>query len=239
MTAASAMFDAILFDLDGTLIDTAPEIGEALNLSLVQLGISRADPCKVRSWIGHGTLNLITEALADRQGPDGSIRPEIVLPLYARNYRSLIGRLSRPYPGVKETLAALGARGIPMAVVSNKEAEFGRGLLRAHRIDSAFSVEIFGDTLKAKKPSPIPARHCMQKLMSVPPRTLLVGDSETDVKTARNADMAVWVVSYGYRKAAHARELGADRVIDSLLDVLPVMRSRVPIWSDRACAGPD
>lgn len=204
MNPGSAMFDAILFDLDGTLIDTAPEIGEALNLCLSQLGFARADTPTVRSWIGHGTYNLISEALASRQGPDGAVKVDTVMPMFARNYRSLIGTLSRPYPGVLETLAALDARGIPMAVVSNKEGEFGRHLLKAHRLDYAFSERIFGDTLEAKKPSAIPVRHCMQKLMCIPPRTLLIGDSEIDVQTARNADIPVWAVSYGYRKAARA-----------------------------------
>lgn len=231
------MFDAIIFDLDGTLIDTAPEIGEALNLTLAELGFPRVDAALVRSWIGMGTRNLITEALAHHQGPDGAIQMNTVRPLFRRNYRHVMGRISQLYPGVRETLTALEARGVPMAVVSNKEAEFGRQLLAAHQIKPAFSVTVFGDTLAEKKPSPLPIRHCMKTLLSIPPRTLLIGDSEIDVQTARNADVTVWAVSYGYRKKAHARELGADRVIDSLVDVLPVMRSRTPIWRDRANAG--
>ncbi|WP_420468064.1 phosphoglycolate phosphatase [Panacagrimonas sp.] len=231
------MFDAVLFDLDGTLIDTAPEIGEALNLCLQELELPCADAGQVRSWIGHGTLNLITEALAHHQGAHGPIKAESVLPLFRRNYRQVTGRLSRVFPGVIETLAALHARRVPMAVVSNKESEFGRQLLSAHRLEAYFDVMVFGDTLAARKPSPLPLQHCMQLLRTTPPRTLLIGDSEIDVETARNAEVPVWAVSYGYRHKPTARELGADRVIDSFVDVLPYLKSRQPIWADRAHAG--
>lgn len=231
------MFDAVLFDLDGTLIDTAPEIGEALNLCLQELELPRADPAQVRSWIGHGTRNLINEALAHHQGPDGPIKADSVLPLFRRNYRRVVGHLGGPFPGVVETLAALKARGVPMGVVSNKESEFGRQLLSAHRIESCFDVIVFGDSLPARKPSPVTLQHCMRRLRTTPPQTLLVGDSEVDVETARRADVPVWVVPYGYRHKPTARELGADRVIDSFVDLLPFLRSRTPIWADRAQAG--
>lgn len=231
------MFDAVLFDLDGTLIDTAPEIGEALNLCLQELGLPRADAGQVRSWIGHGTLNLIAEALAHHQGVDGPIKSESVLPLFRRNYRQVTGHLSRVFPGVMETLAALHARRVPMGVVSNKESEFARQLLAAHRLEGYFDIAVFGDTLAERKPSPLPLQHCMRVLRTTPPRTLLIGDSEIDVETARNADMPIWAVSYGYRHKPTARELGADRVIDSFVDVLPHLKSRNPIWADRAHAG--
>ncbi|MGQ0700160.1 MAG: phosphoglycolate phosphatase [Panacagrimonas sp.] len=231
------MFDAVLFDLDGTLIDTAPEIGEALNLCLEDLGFPRVDAARVRSWIGHGTRNLIGEALAERQGPQGRIQIDSVMPLFRRNYRRVTGQISRLYPGVSETLAALNARGVPMGLVSNKEGEFARHLLASHHLQHLFAVCVFGDTLSQKKPSPIALQHCMNELRSVASRTLLIGDSEIDVAAARNAGVPVWAVSYGYRHTPHARELGADRVIDSLVDVLPVMRSRRPTWMDRARAG--
>lgn len=231
------MFEAVLFDLDGTLIDTAPEIGEALNLTLDELGLLRADAQQVRSWIGHGTRNLVSEALASRQGPQGAIQVDTAMALFKRNYRHVNGKLSGPYPGVRETLEALHARKVPMAVISNKEGEFARQLLSQHRLAHCFSVMVFGDSLEEKKPSPLPVRHSMKLMRKTPPQTLLVGDSEIDVATARNADVAIWAVSYGYHHKPHARQLGADRVLDSLVDVLPHLRSRQPIWADRAHAG--
>ncbi|MGQ0622645.1 MAG: HAD-IA family hydrolase [Panacagrimonas sp.] len=231
------MFDAVLFDLDGTLIDTAPEIGEALNLCLTELGFPRADATQVRAWIGHGTRNLISEALAHHQGPDGPIRIDSVIPLFRRNYRRVVGQIGPCFPGARETLAALLGRRVPMGLISNKEGEFARQLLVAHQIQHLFDVTVFGDTLAQKKPSPLPVQHCMRQLLTTPPRTLLIGDSEIDVETARNADVSIWVVSYGYRHKPTARELGADRVIDSLVDVLPHLRSRKPTWLDRARAG--
>lgn len=230
-------FDAVLFDLDGTLIDTAPEIGEALNLCMQELGFPRADATQVRAWIGHGTRSLIGEALAHHQGPHGAIKIGSVIPLFRRNYRKVVGRIGRCFPGVRETLMALRARRVPMGLISNKEGEFGRQLLVAQQLQHLFDVTVFGDTLASKKPSPLPVRHCMRQLLTIPPRTLLIGDSEIDVETARNADVPIWAVSYGYRHKPHARDLGADRVIDSLVDVLPHLRSRRPTWLDRARAG--
>lgn len=229
-------FDAVLFDLDGTLIDSAPEIGEALNRCLQELGLPSADAAQVRAWIGHGTRAMIGEALNCRQGPDGPIKVDSVMPLFARNYRHVLGRIGAVYPGVRETLAALHARGVPMGLVSNKEGEFGRPLLAAYQLQHVFEVAVFGDTLAEKKPSAAPILHCMRVLQSTPARTLMIGDSEIDVAAARNADVAVWAVSYGYGRKPHARELGADRVIDSLIDALPQLRSRQPGCVDGAHA---
>ncbi len=230
-------FDAVLFDLDGTLIDTAPEIGAALNLCLDELGFPHAEPAQVRSWIGHGTRNLLAEALALYQGPNGAIKVESVMPLFRRNYRRVNGQIGRLYPGVRETLAALHERQVPMGLISNKEGEFGRLLVGTHLLSHYFSVTIFGDTLAEKKPSALPLRHGMKMLLSTPPRTLFVGDSEIDVATGHNADVPVWAVSYGYRHEPHARNLGAARVIDTLVDVLPHLRTRQAIWTNRARAG--
>lgn len=230
-------FDAVLFDLDGTLIDTAPEIGEALNLTLEELGFPRADAVQVRAWIGHGTRHLVSEALALRQGPDGAIKLDSVMPRFSRNHRRVVGRIGPLYPGVRETLNALAAHGVPMGLLSNKEGEFGRQLLHAHQLHDFFEVTVFGDTLAQKKPAPLMVQHCLRELRSTPPRTLLVGDSEIDVAAARNAGVPVWVMSYGYRQARSARELHADRVLDSLLEVLPHLRPRRAICRDRAQAG--
>jgi phosphoglycolate phosphatase len=231
------MFAAVLFDLDGTLIDTAPEIGQALNITLSELDLDAADAQEVRSWIGHGTRNLIREALVSRQGPDGPIQLEVAMQRFKRNYRHVCGQVGELYPGVKETLEALHARQVPMGLLSNKETEFGQMLLRQHRLSGFFSVTTFGDTLPAKKPSAEPVKHCMQMLRKLPYDVLLVGDSEIDVATARNAEIAVWAVSYGYHQKGHARDLGADRTIGTLVDLLSHLRSTRPIWADRARAG--
>lgn len=231
------MFAAVLFDLDGTLIDTAPEIGSALNATLSELDLDPAGAQEVRSWIGHGTRNLIREALASRQGSHGPIQIDVAMQRFKRNYRHVCGHVGKLYPGVAETLEALHARQIPMGLLSNKEAEFGQQLLRQHRLTNYFSVTTFGDTLPTKKPSAEAAKHCMQALRKLPYDVLLVGDSEIDVATARNAEIAVWAVSYGYHQKGHARDLGADRTVGTLVDLLPHVRSVRPIWADRARAG--
>ena len=236
LVESSPQFDSVVFDLDGTLIDTAPDIAAALNLALKELGLAVADAEQVQSWIGFGTYNLLTEALRATQGEGGSIPIDAAMDVFKRHYRSVNGRLGPFYPGARETLEQLRGLGVPIALMTNKEAQFARPLLAAHGLQRMFDVVVFGDTLAQKKPHAEPLEHCMSRLRSTPPRTLVVGDSEIDVATARNAQVPVWVVSYGYRHARDAQDLAADRVIDTLADILPQMNTRRRISSSTAAA---
>lgn len=214
-------FDAVVFDLDGTLLHTAPEIAAGVNGALRDFDLPPATLSQVLGWIGQGTQRLMQRALA-AQTPAGCEMPalDVVYPHFERHYHAINGRLAQPYPGVRDTLDALAARGVPMALLTNKEAEFTEPLLAALQLTGYFRVRVFGDTLAERKPSALPLVHTLRELGVAPGRALMVGDSEADVATARAAGVAVWVVRDGYRHVPTAEALGADRVIDSLVPLL-------------------
>jgi phosphoglycolate phosphatase len=218
------MFDLVLFDLDGTLIDTAPEIADAVNALLAGERLPRVDETFVRDWIGHGTCELLRAALAEsarRAGLAPARAPSLaaLLPAFDRHYLAHCGKRSRVFSDVEPALDALRCAGVRTAVVTNKEERFAYAVLDAHRLRDYLDLVICGDTLAAKKPDPLPAVHCMQRFGVAPERTLLVGDSEIDVATARAAGIGVWAVPYGYNRGRPIAAAGADRVIDSIAEV--------------------
>lgn len=218
------MFDLVLFDLDGTLIDTAPEIADAVNALLAGERLPRVDEALVRDWIGHGTRELLRAALAESLraasiAPERAPALEALLPAFGRHYLAHCGRRSRVFADVEPTLDALRHAGVRTAVVTNKEERYAYAVLDAHRLRDYLDLVICGDTLAAKKPDPLPAAHCMQRFRAAAERTLLVGDSEIDVATARAAGIRVWVVPYGYNRGRPVAAAGADRIIDSIAEV--------------------
>ena len=230
------MFDAVLFDLDGTLVDTAPDIADAVNRVLENRGLAPAREAWVRDRIGHGSRALLTQAYAAAvgaaHGRDGSgvtsrpwgapttVPADELLDEFADHYAYCCGRRGHLFPEAAATLKALRAAGVKLALLTNKERRFVRFLLEVHGLDGDFDCEVCGDSLPAKKPDPLPVQHCL-RLMGVPPaRALLVGDSAIDVQTARNAGIQVWAVSYGYNEGKPIGQARPDRVISVLSEVL-------------------
>lgn len=212
-------FDLVLFDLDGTLIDTAPEIALALNDTLRTLAIDPVPLEQVTRWIGHGTRELLVQALAHRRG----VTPQAVraAPDFAdtearfeRHYAAWCGTRSQPYPQVASALDALRAAGVRLAVVTNKEARYTARVLDAHGLMARFDRVISGDTLPVKKPNPLAVDDCRLRYGIARGRTLLVGDSAIDVQTARNAGVAIWAVPYGYNAGQPVADAAPDRLIE-------------------------
>jgi phosphoglycolate phosphatase len=198
-----------MFDLDGTLVDTALEIGDALNTWLRQRGLPPLDDVEVRERIGHGARRLLASVLAHE--PDEPEWNE-----FAQMYLARCGRNSRVYPGAHETLVCLRAQGVKLAVVTNKEQRFTQPVLQAHGLLDAFDLVLCGDSLPAQKPDPLPLRHCLEKFGVAEARALYVGDSETDVITARNAGVAIWAVPYGYNGGQPIESARPDQVLSGL-----------------------
>lgn len=218
------MFDLVLFDLDGTLIDTAPEIADAVNALLAGERLPQVDEALVRDWIGHGTRELLRAALAESLRVASVARErapalEALLPAFGRHYLAHCGRRSRVFADVEPTLDALRHAGVRTAVVTNKEERYAYAVLDAHRLRDYLDLVICGDTLAAKKPDALPAVHCMHRFRAAAERTLLVGDSEIDIATARAAGIRVWAVPYGYNRGRPIAAAGADRIIDSIAEV--------------------
>jgi phosphoglycolate phosphatase len=211
-------YELVMFDLDGTLVETAPEIGDATNDTLGELGLPLVTQVQVERWIGHGTRELLIQALAFTTGSEvSSVRASDALAaavlVFDRHYRLRCGTRSRPYPLVRESLALLRSHGVKLAVVTNKEGRYTDTVLAAHELTKSFDRVVSGDTLPAKKPNPAGVQACLQEFDVPRERALFVGDSSIDAATARNAGVAVWLLPYGYNMGEPVEQCRPDRVI--------------------------
>lgn len=221
--ALARKYRAYLFDLDGTLIDSAPDINGALNAALLSGGYPTVDEALTRHWVGHGSRVLLEQALTHHGVPEKiSDEPAMarLFSVFIDYYSAHIADSSKPYPGVVDALQSLHARGARLAVVTNKLEGLSRQVLAAFDLDRYVEVLVGGDTLPQRKPDAAPALHACRLLNCTIGDSLFVGDSVTDVETARAAGCAVVCVRDGYNHGTPADQLGADAVIDSLIELL-------------------
>lgn len=213
-----------LFDLDGTLVDSAPDLAAAVDTMLVQLGRQPAGLEQVRQWVGHGSDILVRRALAGRldweAAPCDDDLFRQAMDIFYRSYGEMNGRHARIFPGVTECLNRLQANGCRMAVVTNKPGRFVAPLLARVDLARYFGLTIAGDTLAVKKPDPAPLQHAMEKLGGTPANTVMLGDSAADANAARAAGIPCVLVRYGYNFGRPVDSLGADAVVDSLAELL-------------------
>jgi phosphoglycolate phosphatase len=216
---------ALFFDLDGTLVDSIPDLTAALNVMLRQLDLPARDQAQVRTWVGNGMDKLIRRALANDMA--GQVDPELFArarPLYKAAYADHIGVYSAPYPGVREGLTELRDAGFPMACVTNKLAEFALPLLDRLGIGHLFATVVGGECAPNPKPAPDALLLCAERL-GVPIRQgLMVGDSRNDVGAARNAGCPVVCVPYGHNHGYDIRAAEPDAVIASIAELPALLR---------------
>lgn len=208
-------FRAALFDLDGTLLDTAPDLATAANRMLAELGRATLEEDGIRDYIGKGVVNLVHRCL---EASGGATEPERqhALEVFERHYLAGIADRSRPYPGVVDGLLALESAGIALGCVTNKVGRFTEPLLERTGLRRFFGVVVSGDTVERKKPHADPLLYAAGRLGAKPEETLMIGDSLNDVQSARAAGCAVVVVPYGYREGLALEALGADAVVASV-----------------------
>jgi phosphoglycolate phosphatase len=211
-------FDLVMFDLDGTLVETAPEIFDAVNDTLRYFGLPEVTQQQVNDWIGHGTRELLIQALAfSGKVPDSTVRASDGLLLsvsrFDKHYQQRCGTRSQLYPQVRETLTALRSLGVKLAVVTNKEGRYTTTVLNAHSLSPLLDAVVSGDSFPAKKPDPTGVQSCLCQFGVSPERALFVGDSSIDVATARNAGVRVWALPYGYNMGQPIEASAPDRVI--------------------------
>jgi phosphoglycolate phosphatase len=216
---------AVLFDLDGTLVETAPEIRDAVNATLRSLGLPEAPLAQVEAWIGHGTGTLLARALAHASGvPHAQVRASalwrVAEPRFVSEYGERCGSNSRPYPQARELLEALRERRVHTAVVTNKEQRFAERVLQCHGLDAWLDRLVGGDLLPSRKPDPAGVHLCLRGFGVGPAQALFVGDSSIDVATARNAGLRVWAVDHGYNLGEPIASAQPDRVLSGLQQVL-------------------
>jgi phosphoglycolate phosphatase len=208
-------YRAALFDLDGTLLDTAPDLASAANRMLADLGRPALDEASIRDYVGKGVVNLVNRCF-EASGGGSEEERERAHAAFERHYIAGIADRTTPYPGVLDGLAALERAGIPMGCVTNKAGRFTEPLLERTGLRRFFGVVVSGDTIERKKPHPDPVLYAAGKLGARPEETLVVGDSLNDVQSARAAGCTVVVVPYGYREGLALEDLGADAVVASV-----------------------
>ena len=193
---------AVLVDLDGTLIDTAPDIAAAANATLASLGLAALEIAQVRSFIGEGIAVLVRRSLAVRMSATeaGQALPA-ALEEFERHYAATNGRYSLVYAGVAEGLRAMRERGLKTACVTNKALRFAEPLLAHHALLECFDTLVAGDSTPAKKPDPAPVLEACRRLAISPADSVLIGDSAHDARAARAAGVQFVAVSYGYGSA--------------------------------------
>ena len=189
----------VVCDLDGTLVDSAPDLSGALNTVLAEQGIPTVPFEEIRLLVGGGALVLIERALA-RVGDPERYDTARMLDRFLDVYRSRLTRESRPYPGVPDALRSLAERGHPLAVCTNKPEDLARRMLDELGLDFFGEAVVGGDTFAFRKPDRRTLEAAAERAGGDPARSVLIGDSRTDVETARNARVPVVLVSYGYRK---------------------------------------
>jgi phosphoglycolate phosphatase len=211
---------AVALDLDGTLLDTLPDIAEAANRMLADLGRARVELAAVRGYIGDGIPRLTKRLLSgQRDGEPDAALFDRAYPLFQRHYRDTFTLTTRPFPGVLAGLGRMRSDGLRLACVTNKAIAFSEPLLEATGLRRYLDLVIGGDSLPAKKPDPAPLLHVAACFGVSVDRLLVVGDSDNDSRAARAAGCPVVLVSYGYTGGRDVRELDADAIVGDLVEV--------------------
>ncbi len=208
-----------MIDLDGTLLDTIPDLAAAANGMLTELNMPVLPEATIRNFVGKGIANLIERTLTN--SIDGKPDPDLfqrAVPVYERTYREVNGKYTTMYPGVKEGLDLLRAQGYPLACVTNKSERFTLPLLDYVNLSSYFVSVVAGDTLPQKKPDPAPLLHACKQMNVAPNEMLMIGDSLNDAQAARAAGCPVFCVTYGYNEGHDVRTLDVDAIVASLVE---------------------
>lgn len=210
----------ILIDLDGTLVDSVPDLAYCVDAMMRRLGRPPHGEAAVRNWVGNGVERLVRRALIGQlNGEPDEADFEQAYPIFLDLYAENTSKRSLLYPGVREGIDYLKSAGYPLGCVTNKAARFTVPLLSDLGILDAFGVVISGDTLPKKKPDPMPLLHAAGHFGVAPIDSLMLGDSVSDVKAARAAGFGVVCVSYGYNHGQDIRDARPDAVIDSMIEL--------------------
>ena len=212
--------EMILIDVDGTLVDSVPDLAYCVDELMKQLGRPTHGEAKVRNWVGNGVERLCRRALIGQlDGEPSDEEFEQAYPIFLDLYAENTSKRSHLYPGVREGLDYLKAAGYRLGCVTNKVAQFTLPLLRDLGIHDAFEVIVCGDTLPVKKPDPRPLLYAAEQLGVMPAQSLMLGDSMSDVKAARAAGFQIVCMSYGYNHGVDIRDSQPDAVIDSMVEL--------------------
>ncbi|MEW8210777.1 MAG: phosphoglycolate phosphatase, partial [Candidatus Thiodiazotropha taylori] len=208
--------EMILIDVDGTLVDSVPDLAYCVDEMMKQLGRPVYGEAKVRDWVGNGVERLVRRALIGQlNGEPDEADFKKAYPIFLELYAENTSLRSALYPGIREGLDYLKGQGYRLGCVTNKAAQFTLPLLKDLGVHDDFEIIVAGDTLPKKKPDPMPLLHAAENLGVDPSAALMVGDSQSDVKAARAASFQIVCMSYGYNHGEDIRNYNPDAVIDS------------------------
>ncbi|WP_298745939.1 HAD hydrolase-like protein [uncultured Brevundimonas sp.] len=208
----------IVFDLDGTLVDSAPDLMATLNRMLALHDLPQVPFSSARHLVGHGARALLEHGFAEAGATWDEARSPELFDAFIADYRNHIADQTRPFPGVVEALDRLAARGAVLCVATNKRTDLSRALIAALDLGRHFAAVVGPDAVSARKPDGAHLREAVLKAGGDPARAVMVGDSATDTGAARNVPMPCIVVSFGYTEIAPA-DLGGDLVIDAFSEL--------------------
>ena len=214
MVPAMNPIRSVTIDLDGTLLDTVPDLAAAANGMMRELGRPEFPLAVVASFVGRGIPKLVERCLPDIDATAVAAAQDI----FRRHYAIENGRRSTLFPGVLEGLQAFRAAGLPMAVITNKAATFTEPLLLATALAPWFGFAVSGDSLPEKKPHPMPLLHACERMGTRPAENLHIGDSRHDAAAARAAGCPVFIVPYGYNEGDDVQEIDCDAIVASLAE---------------------
>jgi len=210
----------ILIDLDGTLVDSVPDLAYCVDELMVRLGRSPHGEAVVRNWVGNGVERLVRRALTGTlDGEPSEADFDRAYPIFLDLYAENTSKRSVLYPGVRDGLDYLLTNGYPLGCVTNKAAQFTLPLLKDLGVLNVFGLVVSGDTLPEKKPHPAPLLHAAAHFGVEPAEALMIGDSVSDVKAARAASFSIICMSYGYNHGQDIRAAEPDAVIDSMAEL--------------------
>jgi phosphoglycolate phosphatase len=209
----------VVIDLDGTLLDTAPDLAHAAELMMAELGRPCPSLEAIQTYIGNGVSRLVKRVLTGQM--DAEPEPALfdkALAVYQKYYGQHIADQSRPFAGVVEGLEAMRAAGFHLACITNKAEQFTHPLLKATGLFNYFELILSGDTLPRRKPDPLPLLHAAGHFGVDISQVVLIGDSLNDTQAARAAGCPVFCVPYGYNRGRPVTELDLDAVVPTLVE---------------------
>jgi len=213
----------VIFDLDGTLLDTAPDLAAALNALLEEEGCQRLPLTSVRTMVGKGAISMIKQGFARAGIQVEKELPEGMRSRFLDHYRACYMDRTKPFPGVVEALIQLKEMGHPLSVCTNKSHEMSVAILEGLALKHFFVGIVGGDSLATAKPDPAPIRAAIELSGSGVASATMVGDSITDIHAAHAAGIPAIAVTFGYTEIA-PHDLGADAVIDHFDELIPALR---------------
>ncbi|MDA7817797.1 phosphoglycolate phosphatase [Sulfurimonas sp.] len=218
--------ELILFDLDGTLIDSAPDLSRSVNYMLRTSGRSEFSDDIIHSWVGNGASTLVKRALSGSEIIDENIENSLfeeALNIFLNYYKQNSCVDTVMYPNVKETLFSIKEKGYKLAIITNKPYGFIDTILQTLGIDSYFSLCLGGDSLEQRKPHPLPLLHACKILDVRPENSLMIGDSKNDILAAQAAKIDTVGVSYGYNYGEDISLYKPDVIVDNFANILKTL----------------